>query len=97
MTVRNMNRFVFAAWGYRGGATGALGRVVLNPGTSDERSIGKIKALEMRRGDVVQLNSPCGGGFGDPLERDVNAISRRIRRRSPFSGTGREKLRSHLR
>ncbi|RUV86620.1 hydantoinase B/oxoprolinase family protein [Mesorhizobium sp. M5C.F.Ca.IN.020.14.1.1] len=78
MTVRNMNRFVFASWGYRGGETGQLGKVIVNPGKPDERSIGKIKALEMHRGDVVQLNSSCGAGFGDPLDRDLRAISREI-------------------
>lgn len=78
MTVRNMNRFVFAAWGVHGGETGQLGRVIVNPGKPNERSIGKISALEMQRGDIVQLNSPNGGGFGDPLERDVSAIAHEI-------------------
>lgn len=78
MTVRNMNRFVFAPWGFRGGEPGQLGQTIVNPGTPHERSIGKISVLEMRRGDVVQLTSPCGGGFGDPLDRDLEAIAREI-------------------
>lgn len=78
MTARNMNRFVFASWGFRGGYTGQLGTVIVNPGTKIERSIGKIKALKMVRGDVVQLTSPCGGGLGDPLERSLDAIAHEI-------------------
>lgn len=74
MTVRNMNRFVFAPWGFRGGEQGVIGKVVLNPGRDDERSIGKISVLELSRGDVVRISSPAGGGFGDPCDRDIRAI-----------------------
>lgn len=78
MTVRNMNRFVFAAWGFRGGEHGLLGKAILNPGRPDERSVGKISVLEMRRGDVIRLTSPTGGGFGNPLERELSAIAGEI-------------------
>jgi N-methylhydantoinase B len=78
MTVRNMNRFQFAPWGFRGGELGLLAKTVVNPGRSDERSIGKISVLELGRGEVVRLTSPSGGGFGDPLERDIAAIAREI-------------------
>lgn len=78
MTVRNMNRFVFAPWGFRGGEQGLLGKTVVNPGRPDERSIGKISVLEMGKGDVVRITSPCGGGFGDPLERELGAIKSEI-------------------
>ncbi|KGE01552.1 MULTISPECIES: hydantoinase B/oxoprolinase family protein [Rhizobium/Agrobacterium group] len=78
MTVRNMNRFVFAPWGFKGGEQGLLGTTIVNPGRPDERSIGKISVLEMSRGDVVRITSPTGGGFGDPLERDLAAIQGEI-------------------
>lgn len=78
MTVRNLNRFVFAPWGFRGGEPGRLGQVIVNPGRPDERSIGKISVLELGRGEVVRLVSPCGGGFGDPLDRDLGAIANEI-------------------
>lgn len=78
MTVRNMNRFVFAPWGFRGGEHGQLGQTVVNPGRPDERSIGKISILEMAQGDVVRITAPCGGGFGNPLERNVRSIASEI-------------------
>lgn len=78
MTVRNMNRFVFAPWGFRGGEQGRLGQTIVNPGRPDERSIGKISVLELRQGEVVRIISPCGGGFGDPLERDTESIALEI-------------------
>lgn len=79
MTVRNMNRFVFAPWGLRGGEHGLLGKTIVNPGLPDERSIGKISVLELGRGDVVRITSPTGGGFGDPLERETGAIASEIK------------------
>jgi N-methylhydantoinase B len=78
LTARNMNRFVFAPWGFRGGEQGLLGQTIVNPGRSDERSIGKISVLELGRGDVVRITSSSGGGFGDPLKRDIAAIASEI-------------------
>lgn len=75
MTVRNMNRFQFAPWGFRGGEQGLIGKAVVNPGRPDERSIGKISVLEMACGDVVRITSPAGGGFGNPYDRDIRAIA----------------------
>lgn len=78
VTVRNMNRFVFAPWGFNGGEPGRIGSTTVNPGTADERSIGKISVLELRQGDVVRITSPAGGGFGNPLERDPEAVRREV-------------------
>jgi N-methylhydantoinase B len=78
VTARNMNRFVFAPWGFRGGEQGLLGKAVLNPGRPNERSIGKISVLELGCGDVLRITSSSGGGFGDPLDRDISAIALEI-------------------
>jgi N-methylhydantoinase B len=79
MTVRGMNRFVFQPWGARGGEPGRLGEVVLNPGRADERQIGKISVLKLRRGDVVRITTPAGGGFGAPFDRDAEFVARDVR------------------
>ncbi len=78
ITVRNLNRFVFAPWGFRGGEIGLLGKAVVNPGAEDERSIGKISVLELGQNDVLRITSSTGGAFGDPLERDLGSIAREI-------------------
>ncbi|WP_421951685.1 hydantoinase B/oxoprolinase family protein [Pelagibacterium sp.] len=78
VTVRNMNRFVFAPWGFKGGEHGRVGQTVVNPGRPGEQSIGKISILELGQGDVVRITSPAGGGFGDPLERSISAVERDI-------------------
>lgn len=79
MTVRGMNRFRFRPWGIRGGEPGRLGEVVLNPGMPSARSIGKIKVLELRRGDVVKITTSSGGGFGDPLDREPARVALDVR------------------
>ncbi len=79
MTVRGMNRFDFRPWGLGGGRAGHLGRVVLNPGRDDEREIGKINVLTLRRGDLVRMITPSGGGFGDPLARDPERVRTDVR------------------
>ncbi len=79
MTVRGMNRFRFRPWGTRGGAAGSLGKVLLNPDTENERSIGRITVLELNKGDVVRIISPSGGGFGDPLKRPIALIEADVR------------------
>lgn len=70
MTVRGMNRSKFRPWGVLGGHPGALGGAVVNPGTPGEVHIDKITTLDMKRGDLVRLTTPAGGGFGNPLERE---------------------------
>jgi N-methylhydantoinase B len=74
MTVRGMDRFHFRPWGVAGGRPGRHAEVVVNPGRPDARSIGKINVLKLKRGDVVRITTPAGGGFGDPTERDVGLI-----------------------
>lgn len=76
MTVRGMNRFALRPWGMDGGEPGRLGEVIVNPDTPEERSIGKITVLHLKRGDVVRLVTPAGGGIGEPLRRDPARIAR---------------------
>lgn len=78
LTVRGMNRFKFRPWGFNGGLPGKLGEVVTNPGRADEKSIGKIRVLQMARGDVVRITSPAGGGFGNPIERAPELVLRDV-------------------
>ena len=76
MTVRGMNRFLLRPWGLDGGAPGRLGEVTVDPDTPAARSIGKITVLHLKRGEVVRLVTPAGGGIGDPLRRDPARIAR---------------------
>lgn len=71
---RNSDRFRFAPWGLAGGLPSLNTRTILNLGREDEIEIGKIDILLLRRGDTVTMMIPGGGGYGDPLERDPDAV-----------------------
>lgn len=78
ITVRNLNRFVFAPWGSRGGEIGLLGKAFVNPGRPDERSVGKISVLELAQGEVLRLTSSTGGAFGHPFDRGLASLQHEI-------------------
>ena len=59
-------------YGLQGGKPGALSESIINPGT-DNRRIGKA-TIRLKRGDVYRLITQGGGGWGDPLERDVRLV-----------------------
>jgi N-methylhydantoinase B len=69
-----MERLRFQPWGVAGGKAGATGRVVLNPGTPEERAVPKIDLLALAPGDVLSIRTPGGGGHGDPLERPAEQV-----------------------
>ena len=79
ITVRGLDRFRFQPWGAQGGTCGRNGNTWLNPDSQNGREeLGRIRVLTMKRGDTLRMNSPSGGGFGDPLERDPEAVLRDV-------------------
>jgi N-methylhydantoinase B len=61
-----------APWGIFGGGPGQVGKVeIYHINRPDEitRMPAKFSGVRMRAGDVHAFYAPCGGGFGDPLER----------------------------
>jgi len=74
MTARGMERHHLRPWGRDGGGPGSLSRTILHPGTPRERSIGRIDVLHLDLGEAVRIITPCGGGLGDPLARDPEAV-----------------------
>jgi N-methylhydantoinase B len=77
---RGMERFRFQPYGVAGGHPGRPARTVLNLGRDGERELGKIDMLELKAGDVVTVMTPGGGGWGDPLARDPEAVLTDVRR-----------------
>jgi N-methylhydantoinase B len=47
---------------------------VVNPGRADERRLLKCNGLRLRKGDVFRCLTGGGGGFGDPRDRDPEAV-----------------------
>jgi len=65
----------FPAWGVAGGMGGGLSRVILNPGTPEEREIRAFSDDNYwKRGDLVRICTAGGGGWGDPLEREAGLV-----------------------
>ena len=79
VTVRGLDRFRFQPWGAMGGTCGRNGTTSLNPESPNAREeLGRIRVLTMKQGDVLRMNSPSGGGFGDPLERAPEVVLRDV-------------------
>ena len=74
-----------APWGLWGGGEGSRTRIELQrPGEPGFRSFqehfglvspSKFTNVRLQQGDRVRLVSPSGGGYGDPLERDTEAVA----------------------
>ncbi|MCF7619916.1 hydantoinase B/oxoprolinase family protein [Bacillus sonorensis] len=78
VTARGMERLRFQPWGLAGGKAGSLGRVRLHPGQSDEKMMPKIDVLKLEQGDIVNLQSPGGGGWGDPFIRKAELVLKEV-------------------
>jgi N-methylhydantoinase B len=64
------DRTSYAAPGLLGGAAGATGEVALDDGTRLN-----AKALrDLKNSEIVHVNLPGGGGYGDPMKRDVEKV-----------------------
>jgi N-methylhydantoinase B len=64
------DRTKYPAPGLLGGAPGATGEVTLDDGTRLN-----AKALkDLKDGEVVHVNLPGGGGYGEPWKRDVEKV-----------------------
>ncbi len=71
---RGMERLMFRPWGRNGGQPGQPASLVVNEGGPRETWLGKIDVLEVNAGDVVTFRTAGAGGWGDPLERDPQAV-----------------------
>ncbi len=67
-----------APYGLEGGEEGATGEAVLLRDGDRERLAGK-STHQLRAGDVLSVRTPGGGGYGDPADRDAEAIERDLR------------------
>ena len=62
-------------WGLWGGSPSLPHGVWVNQGTQGERYLGSLFSnVGLESGDTVSRPSAGGGGLGDPLERDENAV-----------------------
>jgi N-methylhydantoinase B len=78
MQIRN-DRCTQSPFGLYGGKPGRRGRNVLNPGGSREELLpGKVTRI-VRKGEIFRYEQAGAGGWGDPLERDVERVLSDVR------------------
>ncbi len=66
--------------GIDGGFDGKTGRCTLNPGTEQARVIpSRYSDHTLHPGDIVSLETPGGGGLGNPVERDPSRVLNDVR------------------
>jgi N-methylhydantoinase B len=64
----------FPPYGLRGGCPGTPSAYILNPG-GEERMLPTMGMARLERGDVLRHVMAGGGGWGDPLDRDPEAVA----------------------
>lgn len=65
----------YAPWGFDGGNDGTTGAIIRNAETdSEEHLSSKLENQPMEEGQRLRLVGPCGGGWGDPMERDPEKV-----------------------
>ncbi|HEV7185333.1 MAG: hydantoinase B/oxoprolinase family protein [Actinomycetales bacterium] len=60
--------------GVRGGASGSVPEAWVEATDGTRREIPVVGRFDMARGERVVSMAPGGGGYGDPLHRDVDAV-----------------------
>lgn len=71
-------RHRFDGFGLSGGRPGARGFTLLNPGTEGQRFLHAKGSFSLEEGDCVVFQTPGGGGFGDPFDRDPERVLRDV-------------------
>ena len=62
-------------FGAVGGLDGTTGRAQINPDTPRARDLPQNDVLTLPAGTIIRIDSPGGGGWGDPHDREVSAVA----------------------
>ena len=73
LTIRS-DRREHLPYGLYGGQPGAGSMSILNPGREDERTLPTMVTETMQPGELLRHIQPGGGGWGDPMSRDPEAV-----------------------
>ncbi|MFD0051251.1 hydantoinase B/oxoprolinase family protein [Actinomycetes bacterium NPDC127524] len=66
----------FAPWGFDAGQNGSVGSLSMTQKDSEERIKlpSKLPNRTVKSGTTIQLVGPCGGGYGNPSEREPEKV-----------------------
>jgi N-methylhydantoinase B len=74
------DRFNFPPFGLLGGKPGSPGNVMIRKPNGDETFVySKVSNVELHAGDQIITKTGGGGGYGNPLERDPELISKDLK------------------
>jgi N-methylhydantoinase B len=65
-----------APWGLAGGLPGGLARHIVRRANGTEEVLPPKHTTHLRRGDTLVMQTPGGGGYGDPAERAPEAVQK---------------------
>src|SRR4029077_21041534 len=69
------SKHVIAPHGAAGGGPGRTGDLTINPGTAEEKHLPTRYAdYPLKAGDIFRLETPGGGGLGDPFGREPESV-----------------------
>ena len=69
------DRSILSCWGVKGGRAGSPFKVTLDPGGPAEKDLGGLTDAEfVAAGTLIRIRTTGGGGWGDPLSRDVERV-----------------------
>ncbi len=71
---------MIAPEGAAGGRSARTGELLINPETDDQKRLpSRYADYPLKTDDVFRLDTPGGGGYGDPLERDPEKVLADVR------------------
>ncbi len=69
------DRSMLACYGVNGGKAGGTYKIILNPGTKREKVLPALcDAVPVKKGDLIRVITTGGGGWGNPLGREVERV-----------------------
>ena len=80
VTARNRDRTIFSAWGGSGGRAGQTSSFTRTMPSGQIVDLGNTDVVVLDPGDVINLTSGGGAGYGDPLTRPAELVARDVAR-----------------
>lgn len=68
------DRHIFAPWGICGGKEGACGKYEHITDGLAKKLASKCTDLPMKKGDIVRIETPGSGGYGNPIDREPGRV-----------------------
>ena len=69
----------FAPWGLKGGLDARPSRYIVNPDSENPIFLESKATVMLKAGDLLSVQTPGGGGYGLPEERDPELVLRDVR------------------